>query len=101
MNLAHVVAFGFRDDLPEELMAALEEGLDALSLSLLGVVSYRHGRDIGLRPGNASYAVTAVFDSEDSLAAYLEHPDHLSLVERLRPFVETRSAVQFRSPGAA
>ncbi|MBU3067778.1 Dabb family protein [Nocardia sp. NEAU-G5] len=96
MSLAHVVAFGFGDDLPEEIITALKEGLDALSSSLPGVVSYRHGRDLGLRPGNVSYAISAVFDGEDSLAAYLEHPDHLSLVEQLRPFVTSRSAVQFR-----
>ncbi|WP_040691056.1 Dabb family protein [Nocardia vinacea] len=95
MRLAHIVAFGFSDDLPAEILTALEDGLNALSSSLRGIVSYRHGRDLGLRPGNVSYAVSAVFDSEQSLFAYLEHPDHLSLVERIRPFVSSRSAVQF------
>ncbi|WP_063043403.1 Dabb family protein [Nocardia pseudovaccinii] len=101
MGLAHIVAFGFSDDLPAEILTALEDGLNALSSSLPGIVSYQHGRDLGLRPGNVSYGVSAVFDSERSLYMYLGHPDHLSLVERLRPFVSSRSAVQFSVPEAA
>jgi len=101
MSVAHIVAFGFSEDLPDEVLRALEDGLNALSSSLPGVRSYRHGRDLGLRPGNVSYAVSAEFDTPEALVAYLEHPDHLSLVDRIRPYVSSRSAVQFQVPTAA
>ncbi|WP_390623973.1 Dabb family protein [Fodinicola feengrottensis] len=48
-----------------------------------------------MRDGNADFAVVAVLADEEGVRAYLDHPEHVRVVEtRVKPIVATRSAVQ-------
>ncbi|WP_308821632.1 Dabb family protein [Rhodococcus opacus] len=58
-------------------------------------VQYRHGRDLGIKDGNADYAVSATFDGIDEFRAYLTHPDHVRFAEEfVSAMAETYSSVQ-------
>jgi hypothetical protein len=56
--------------------------------------SYVCGENLRLRPG-ADYAVAAIVDDADALAAYLDSPAHVAVYENhLGRMIETRSAAQ-------
>jgi hypothetical protein len=95
MALCHIVTFTFKPDTPTEAITELSSALDDLA-NRSKAISYRHGRDLGLRDGNADYAVTAVFRDADQYAAYMTSPEHRRVVHDLvAPHLECRSAAQF------
>ncbi|KHO21664.1 Dabb family protein [Mycolicibacterium setense] len=99
MSVCHVVTFTFKPGTPDAAIAKLGAALDGLAIRS-GATSYRHGRDLQRRVGNADYSVTALFDDYDSFTTYLESPEHLGIVsELLAPHLESRSAVQFAVRG--
>lgn len=93
--VCHVVTFTLKPGTPEDAISKLASALDDLA-GRSSALSYFHGRDLRFREGNADYAVTAVFKSEDAFAQYMTSPEHLSVVRDLvAPHLESRSAVQF------
>jgi hypothetical protein len=95
MPLCHVVTFTFKAETSTEWIGELGAALDELGAQA-STISYRHGRNVTLRPGNADYCVTAVFDDEAAFTAYITSPAHLRISsELLAPQLKSRSAVQF------
>jgi hypothetical protein len=93
--ILHVVTFTFRDDVSSEQVDAADAALAELPGRIPALRSYSHGRDLGLRSGNAGYAVVAQVDDAEGLAAYLDHPEHVRAVRtHLQPLLGTRQAVQ-------
>jgi len=84
MTIRHVTILRLRDSFPAEDWATWQEGLNALPDRIPGIVSLRHGRDLGLVAGQppGSYALVADFESADALRAYYPHPEH----ERLKGY---------------
>jgi hypothetical protein len=94
--IGHVVTFTFAPNLPPATVTALGEALDALSAASPGIDSYRHGPDLRERPGNADYAVAAVFRDQNALAAYMASPEHQRIItELVEPHLQGKSSVQF------
>lgn len=95
MPVGHVVTFTFKANTPPESVRALGVALDELA-GETGALSYHHGPDLSIRPGNADYSVSAVFEDETAFSAYITSAHHLQIVrELLEPHLESRSAVQF------
>ena len=95
MPLCHLVTFTFKARTPAGAIAELGAALDGLS-TRAGAISYAHGQDLKIRPGNADYAVTAIFHDEAAFGAYITSPEHLRIVDELvTPHLQSRSAVQF------
>jgi hypothetical protein len=95
MPLCHLVTFTFKPRTPTEAITKLSAALDGLSMRA-GAISYFHGQDLKIRPGNADYAVTAIFQDEAAFGAYITSPEHLRIVsEFVAPHLQSRSAVQF------
>jgi stress responsive alpha/beta barrel protein len=94
--LHHVVTFDLKPDAPADQVEQIAAALDALAASLPEVRSLAVGSDLGLREGNASFAVVATFDDVDGFRAYADHPEHLRVVKELiGPHIEGRHPVQF------
>jgi hypothetical protein len=94
--LHHVVTFDLKPDAPADQVERIAAALDALAASLPEVRSLAVGSDLGLREGNASFAVAATFDDVDGFRAYADHPEHLRVVKELiGPHIEGRHPVQF------
>jgi quinol monooxygenase YgiN len=95
MPLCHVVTFSFKAETSTEWIDVFGAALDELGAQT-PTISYRHGRDAKLRPGNADYCVTAIFEDEAAFTAYLTSREHLRIVSELvAPQLQSRSAVQF------
>lgn len=89
MPVRHVVVFTWNDDVPTEHAADVSAALAELPAAISQITSYSYGPDLGLVPGNGSYAVVAEFDDEAGFLAYREHPAHQDFVER---FIVGRTA---------
>lgn len=97
--IMHAVSFRWREDVTSEQIDAFTTALSALPEQIPALVSYRFGPDLGLREGNADYAVVAVVRSPEDVTAYLGHPAHLNVVGHYtRVMAASRSAVQFAPP---
>lgn len=96
----HLVTFSWRPEVTNDDVIAVNEGLSSLPDQIPELRSYRFGPDLGLREGNADYAVAAVLDSPDTLPAYLDHPEHRRIVtELITPLLAARQAVQIEIDG--
>ncbi len=98
----HVVTFTFRPGVTSADAFALAEELRELAETLPGLRSYACGPDLGRREGNADFAVAAIFDTENALLNYLNHPEHKDIIARHVPaMVAERHGVQFADGGRA
>lgn len=79
----------------------VENALQALrDLEVAGVtMRLVAGQDLGLREGNASYALTADFDSEEAYRVYDADEEHDRIRRELfAPISASISRIQFRLP---
>lgn len=96
--LTHVVTFTFTESTTDAQVDALAAALAALPGQIDTIRDYRVGRDAGLDPANAAFAVIATFDDDAGYLVYRDHPVHRQvIVEHVRPILAGRSAVQVRS----
>jgi hypothetical protein len=95
-GIRHVVTFVFHDDVTDEQIQAVTEGLEGLPAAIPEIREYHVGPDLGINEGNHQYAVVADFATEADYLVYRDHPAHLTVIaERIRPVLKTRAAVQF------
>jgi hypothetical protein len=98
MPVMHVVTFTFASDVADAVMSELGAALDNF-VPRTKAIRYYHGPDIGVRDGNAHYAVVAVFDDPHAFQNYIAHPEHLQIIQdKIAPHLRSRSAVQFEVP---
>ena len=98
--IRHCVMFRFEDSVTEAEIGELSAALDALPAAIPEIVTYRHGRDLGLAPTNFDYSITADFATVDDFAVYRDHPEHQAFIaERITGRVAERVAVQFECEG--
>lgn len=89
------MTFTFKADTQPESVRALGAALDELAFQT-AALSYHHGADLSIRPGNADYSVAAIFEDETAFSTYITSAHHLQIVrDLLEPHLESRSAVQF------
>jgi Stress responsive A/B Barrel Domain len=94
--LHHVVTFNLKPDAPADLVDRIGEALHALAATLPEMRSLAVGKDLGLREGNASFAITAQFDDVDGFKVYADHPEHIRVIKELiGPNITERHPVQF------
>ncbi len=95
--LRHVVLFSFGPELDRGRRDAIASSLEGRVGVVPGLVSMRCGRDAGLVPDNADFAVVADFTDTDAWRGYIDHPVHVAIAStQIRPFVTQRVAVQFQ-----
>ena len=79
----HLVLFTARDDAPPGDMEDLLATFQRLKGSIPGIVDLTIGENFSERSGGYTHGLFARFQTRDDLRSYLEHPEHLSAVERL------------------
>lgn len=96
MPVRHVVVFTWSDETPADHAAAVGAALAELPAAIPEIRSYSFGPDLGLVPGNASYAVVAEFDDEAAFWTYRDHPAHQRFIEQyIAGKVAGRTATQY------
>lgn len=94
--IRHIVLLTLRSDAPPDAAEKIAEALRALPAKIPSIREYQAGVDVGLVPGNATLAATAIFDDEAGYLEYREHPAHRAVIEELiDPVREARAGIQF------
>ena len=97
--IMHLVTFTWRPDVTNDDVLAVIDALSSLPDQIPELLSYSFGPDLGLREGNADFAVAATLEGPETLPAYLDHPEHLRIIrEFIAPLIATRQAVQIELP---
>lgn len=93
--ILHIAQFTWKPEVTEEDVAALTAALTGMAAQIPSIRSYVAGPNLRLRPSPSDYAVAAVVDDPEGLAAYLDHPLHAAVyAERLGAMIAERSAAQ-------
>lgn len=93
----HIVLFAVEEDAPEEGVEDLLSSLRALKESIASVRDLSVGEDFSGRAGEYTHALFARFEDRDGLQEYLEHPDHLAVVEKLDAHTSGRLVADYES----
>jgi len=97
--ILHSVSFRWRDGVTAEQIQGLTAALAQLPARIPVLLKYYFGPDLGLREGNADYAVIALLKNPEDVDAYVDHPAHVELSRRYtQVMAASRSAVQFALP---
>ena len=86
----HLVLFQFRRDVTKQAVEEVFEDLRGLSRDIDGIVAFRGGAYAspeGLNQG-FTHGCVMTFDCEASRDAYLPHPAHQQVVDKLIPMLE-------------
>ena len=95
----HVILWKVKSEYTAEERArailGVKEALEALSGKIPGLVSIRVVTE-ALPSSNADLMLDSLFESEEALAGYQSHPDHVAAANGfVRPHMETRLCLDF------
>ena len=79
----HLVLFAVADDASDEDVEDLLSSIRALKNDVSSVTDLSVGEDFSGRAGGYTHALFARFEDRAGLQEYMEHPDHLAVVEKL------------------
>ncbi len=101
-DLRHVVLLKVKDETPESVLNDFVNQANALQTKIPGILSYNAGRDLGFKgtAPNHPIAITATFKDQKDYEAYAAHPEHVKVVDIIRPWLAQpggRSAAQIHA----
>ena len=100
MPFRHVVMFKWNDDVPDDHVERVRDGLSALPPQIEQIRSYVHGSDVGISEGAWDYVVVADFDNVGDFRTYREHPTHVLFIEEvIAGNTADRAAIQYQYGG--
>lgn len=98
MPFRHVVMFQWADDVGDDHVDRVREGLNALPPQIEQIRSYVHGADVGVSEGNFDYVLVADFDNVNDFRTYRDHPQHLLFIEEvIKGNTANRASVQYQT----
>jgi hypothetical protein len=93
--ILHLALFTWRDDVTPDDVAELTRQLTDMAGGIPALRRYHCGENLRLRPSDADYAVAAMVDDADGLAAYLDSDAHKAVYDRiLGRMIASRQAAQ-------
>lgn len=91
----HLVLFAVKEDVSEDDVEDLLSSLATLQDKVTSVVDFSIGKDFSGRSGDYTHALFARFEDREGLQEYLEHPEHLVVVEKLDDRTSGRLVVDY------
>ena len=79
----HLVFIAVKEDASLEDVEDLISSIRGLKDSVPGVVDLTVGENFSGRSGGYTHGLFVRFESREDLQRYMEHPDHLAVVEKL------------------
>jgi hypothetical protein len=99
--ILHLALFTWREDVSSDDVSELTRQLTGMAAGIPELRSYRCGQNLHLRPSAADYAVAAVVDDGEGLAAYLDSDAHKAVYDGLLGrMIADRQAAQLDIGGA-
>lgn len=91
----HLVLFAVKDDAPPEDVEDLLSSLRGLRSGIENVVDLSVGEDFSGRGGPYTHGLFARFQTPDDLRAYIDHPEHRKVIEKLDATTTDRLVVDY------
>ena len=91
----HLVLFTVKEDASSEDVEDLLSSLRDLRSSVPNVIDLSVGEDFSGRAEPYTHGCFVRFRTPDDLQAYLKHPEHLKVVEKLEATTEGRIVVDY------
>jgi len=91
----HLVFFAVREETAQEAAEDLLSSIQALKDEVSSVVDLSVGEDFSGRSGEYTHALFVRFEDRDGLQEYMQHPAHLTVVEKLDERTTGRIVVDY------
>ena len=98
-KFVHLFYFKFKDDVPEEEMAALMKELAGLKKKIPVLKELVVGKNVARRTHGFQYGQISVFDKPEDLEAYEKHPEHGKVAKKIIPKLVHGVSVDFVPTG--
>ena len=79
----HLVFLAANEDASPEDIEDLIASIRSLKESVPGVVDLSAGENFSPRSGGYTHGIFVRFETREDLQGYMQHPDHLAVVEKL------------------
>ncbi|PLX84171.1 MAG: stress responsive alpha-beta barrel domain-containing protein [Desulfuromonas sp.] len=93
--LRHVVFMKFKPETAAADIEAVEKGLAGLPATIAEIAAFEFGRDVVRSERSYDFALVSSFADLDAMQRYQGHPDHLAVVEKIKPICSSVLAVDF------
>lgn len=98
--VAHTVLLRWTPDAPADQGEKVAAALNSMAQDLQGTLFYHAGQDLGIKNGNAEFAVFAVFATPHDYLQYAQNPKHQMIIEELiAPYRAERATAQIGLTG--
>ena len=93
--IKHIVLFKFKDENKEVFMKQAKKELE----ELVGKIEELKGMEIGINylvdDNMPDLSLTSTFDNKEGLKVYATHPEHMKVVELIKPMAIGRWVVDY------
>jgi len=95
MPIEHQVWFKWNDGTPAETIDSIMSQLAALKDTVPGAESIRVGTNFTDRSQGHTHGLALTCADRDALQAYATHPEHVKVVEQIKPVADSIMALDF------
>ena len=93
--IKHIVMWKFREDVPESDRLEMKRRLESLQDAVPCLRHIEVGLDLSEKAASMDMVLYSEFGSMEDLAAYAGHPEHLKVVEFVKPLISDRAVVDY------
>jgi hypothetical protein len=93
--IRHIAMFTFTDEVTDDHIRAIDEGLAGLPDVIAEIRAYSFGAALRLGAENHDYAVVGDFDSPEDFRTYAAHPEHVRVItDYIKPVLKDAVRIQ-------
>ncbi|MEN8138123.1 MAG: Dabb family protein [Bacteroidota bacterium] len=93
--IKHIVLFKFKDTKKENFMKEIKQDLE----NLVNTIEELKEMEVGLNfledNSMPDLVLTSTFENREGLEVYRTHPEHVKVVEKIKPMATDRSVVDY------
>ena len=95
--IKHIVMWKFKEEVAEADKLEMKQRLEALKDVVPSLVHIEVGLDLSNKEASMDMVLYSKFQTAENLAAYAGHPEHLKVVEFVKPLVCDRAVVDYET----
>ena len=93
--IKHIVMWKFKDEVAEADKLEMKRKLESLKDVISPFIEIEVGLDVVGSDASKDMVLYSVFETLDDLRTYAEHPEHMKVVDFVKPLVCERHTVDF------